>query len=798
MIPIIAGNCRASWTPVLLLATCLALTGRGEAAPVLQGRTNCPWGSPDCNPCVPDVLGSMGRLRSHGDILGFHMNGAADVTVSHHWQGVQRLMSGGGRYLAISRSVSGGQDVSFVIVEMASRNALGQRFRSNRLDPGLDNFATPPPAEDRIVFEVPRDPQFGHAGGVQALGNVLAVPVERSACLNPLTCFPTDPGASKVMFYDVTNPLVPVPLANEVDHSALADEAGAAFVARLADQRVLLGIGRADSNILDFYVSSGTDIATSTFMHFDTWNEGELTGGDSEFGNYQSINLVTQCDGALFLVGTHENTVTQTGSDFADTFRLTNGPGEDVAIEKVRANHLVCGNRGVNHCNLDAAGGVYVDPAGEIYVYGTEHDNDGPLPGVYPCTGALCSVKFEEFRPVPHAACSAVSDAWVELYDDNTFGDRSLMIDYRDRFLEDYSNYDHAEGFEDKGSSVRWCLPPGVTYRLWEHKEPCGGDPLDLVGNGTLQSIANLDDVSFGDTASCSQWLGGPFADAGPDQVKECASPTTTAATLDGRQSSDVGGAPLTFTWSAAGVVFNDPHSPQPTGAFPKGTTVVTLEVSSGTASGTDTAQVAVVDTTDPSIQCPAPIAVECTAVGGVPRTDTQLTAFLQGAAATDVCDAAPIVTHDAPPFLPLGATTVTFTATDHDANDAACASAVTVADHTAPEVTVALSQALLWPPDHRLVPITAQVTVTDRCDPAATFELVSITSNEEDDGRGDGSTTNDIQGSAPGTADTTFLLRAERSALGNGRVYTIVYRATDGSGNARDVTVLVSVPREL
>ena len=29
-------------------------------------------------------------------------------------------------------------NVSFVVVEMGSRNALGQRFRSNRLDPAPD------------------------------------------------------------------------------------------------------------------------------------------------------------------------------------------------------------------------------------------------------------------------------------------------------------------------------------------------------------------------------------------------------------------------------------------------------------------------------------------------------------------------------------------------------------------------------------------------------------------------------------------------------------------------------------
>lgn len=778
----------------LFLAASLTASERSEAAaPSLQGRTSCPWGSTNCNPCVPDVLDSMHRLRSHGDIMGFHMNGAADVDVSHHWQGVQRLMGGQGRYLAISRSVTDA-NVSFVVVEMASRNGQGVRFRSNRLDPGLDNFATPPPLEDRIAWQEPRDPDFKHAGGLQALGQILAVPVERSREVNPITGEVTDPGASKVIFYDLANPLSPVRLANEVDHSSLADAAGAAFMARLADGRVLLGIGRTDSNVLDFYVSAGTDLRTTSFVLFDTWFESELTGGDSEFGNYQSINLVTQCDGALFLIGTHENTATQTGEDFADTFRLTNGPGDNVAIEKVAANHLVCGNRGVNHCNLDAAGGVYVDPGGQLYVYGTEHDNDGPLAGVYPCTGAACSVKFEEFRPVPHSTCSSIGDAWVELYDDNHFGDRSLMIDYVDRFLEDYANYDHAEGFEDKTSSLRWCLPPGVTYRLGENKEPCR-DFFDLVGDGGFHEIADLDDVGFGDKASCSQWAGGPFADAGPDRVVECASPTTTAATLDGSGSSSVDGLPLSLTWSAPGVVFDDAHSVQPTGGFPKGATIVTLSVSDGTASGTDGANVTVNDTTAPAIQCPAPVTVECTSAAGIPVDDAQLANFLHGASAADVCDAQPVVGHDAPAVLPLGQTTVHFTATDGSGNASSCGSSVSVADATAPELVVVLSQEELWPPNHDLVPITARVTVADRCDPSAAFRLVSITSNEPDDGEGDGHTTGDIQGAEPGTADTSFALRAERSASGTGRSYTILYRAFDGAGNTRDVAAVVRVP---
>ena len=82
-----------------------------------------------------------------------------------------------------------------------------------------------------------------------------------------------------------------------------------------------------------------------------------------------------------------------------------------------------------------------------------------------------------------------------------------------------------------------------------------------------------------------------------------------------------------------------------------------------------------------------------------------------------------------------------------------------------------------------------------DGCDPAAGFVLTSITSNEADDGEDDGSTVGDIRGAEYGTPDTSFQLRAERSGLGNGRVYTIRYSAHDGSGNTAETILEVRVP---
>jgi hypothetical protein len=105
---------------------------------------------------------------------------------------------------------------------------------------------------------------------------------------------------------------------------------------------------------------------------------------------------------------------------------------------------------------------------------------------------------------------------------------------------------------------------------------------------------------------------------------------------------------------------------------------------------------------------------------------------------------------------------------------------------HSMPPMTisVSLSPSLLRPTNHKMVNVTALVTATTSC-PALSTVLTSITSSEPDDAAGpsDGHTVNDIQGAELGTADFNFQLRAEADRNGSGRLYTVVYTATDSSG---------------
>ena len=111
--------------------------------------------------------------------------------------------------------------------------------------------------------------------------------------------------------------------------------------------------------------------------------------------------------------------------------------------------------------------------------------------------------------------------------------------------------------------------------------------------------------------------------------------------------------------------------------------------------------------------------------------------------------------------------------------------------DTTPPTLTVTFTPATLWPPNNKLVPITATFTVSDDYDPAPEIKLESITASES-------LAVDDIQGAQFGSDDRQFSLAAKRAGTNPaGRIYTVTYSATDGSGNKATASASVTVPHD-
>ena len=114
--------------------------------------------------------------------------------------------------------------------------------------------------------------------------------------------------------------------------------------------------------------------------------------------------------------------------------------------------------------------------------------------------------------------------------------------------------------------------------------------------------------------------------------------------------------------------------------------------------------------------------------------------------------------------------------------------------DTTPPTIQVVLDPGILWPPDRRIVEVTASITVSDDTDSNPRVSLVSITSSDPDSGMDPLDVPNDIQGADFGSDDRHFQLRAERGTAD--RVYKVTYRVMDLAGNSTLATATVTVKK--
>lgn len=321
---------------------------RDPGAPTftLRGDTSLTSG----RPCVPNVDRALQGLPRTGRRLAFDPGSTGRLGGwKRHWQGIQRLSRDSITVLYVSRS---GGDRSVIVVQVGKGPA-------ERLHP--DRETAVEPMRGVTVGTLPYDTGFRHAGGLALLGDLLLVPLDGA------------PGG-RVVFYDVSAPLAPRRIgalrpAPSRDQRK-PREASAVGLTRLADGHYLLVIGVHSSKALDFYLSGDTGAVADAAGYRRL---GVLTG--LNVTGLQSLALLTQCDGTVFLVGTHNTAVPppSRGRDHLHWYRLEPERPGRIALREQGERWIVC-----TACNLAAAAGLYLAPGGAMVLYASEFWTHGP------------------------------------------------------------------------------------------------------------------------------------------------------------------------------------------------------------------------------------------------------------------------------------------------------------------------------------------------------------------------------------------------------------------------------------
>lgn len=303
-----------------------------------------------------------------------------------------------------------------------------------------------------------------------------------------------------------------------------------------------------------------------------------------------------------------------------------------------------------------------------------------------------------------------------------------------------------------------------------------------------------------------------PVANAGENinLFSESVSTTTIHGTATDQNTSAV----LSYRWQEGQTILLDWSSVAQDGDCPlalaaislsNGTHTLTLKVSDGRTTATDD----MILTIENSAPHAAPLGAGKYEVNAPVTLDGQVSDYdgdtlnYQWLDGTDVLfsDSIESVAGGSPVQLPLfitsslaiGAHDITLTI-DDGVNAAVRASfLVVMIDDLAPILKPRASQTILWPPNHKMVPITIQANASDNSGLMPSLSATVISNEPLDDPSGDW--TQPVIDQTTGTI--ALELRADRSGKGNGRTYTITITATDISGNASSASVKVLVPHD-
>jgi hypothetical protein len=575
---------------------------------------------------VPDVIDQFNNINQRPDGLAFGLGDSPTPKLTKHYQGIVRKTGPGTPYLFVSRNGNrapldecltfddpstcfSDQPANLIVVRMGSRDSSGERLRSNRLVKDweiaavnrfgqINPWPTPPDPLDAVVTTLYFDGQsgwlnYGHAGGMQLVGDVLAVPLSH----------PYDPTLpeNRIVFIDVSDPHVPRPL------SALDPEPGPEFEAgqvaltpvRNANGvglRYLLLVTGKDNRDVRLYRSRSTvpgDLTGPTDLKWTcignpdpacrpldwdlvrSWTSDQLPAWPTEGSqSHQMFNFVRQGNlaGPLFLIATRNIESVYALGDGTDLIYLYQvqvnefgDPGEALLTFTARkpvATNAIGGAGDTSH--FTGSTGVYVSPSGELIIYASQHNAEGPFERTASGDrGPRRTVRFGEWRHIemvrrnsptlkPGIETSgsfavdegssvtlsaqgraAATKAWIQLFqepgagltDDAEDNPVWLIVDYDDWPKDDFDDFVKLLWtFNDEARSWRWFAHPGCALSANEHTADDSDYPgrtrtLDgslLDGSGAPAVFVDLADMpddngtpSMNKMISAVEFLGG-------------------------------------------------------------------------------------------------------------------------------------------------------------------------------------------------------------------------------------------------------------------------------------------------
>jgi hypothetical protein len=506
------------------------------------------------------VAGAFGSLSKKADTLAFAPNGTPKPTTCKHIEGIARKDGPDGTpYLFYSKSglvpgvCFGDNEPGYLIVaRMGSREHTGERMRTNLLP-----FNTPTEWTnlelDKAVTAIPMDgahgvPAYRHPGGMQILGDVLAVGTE-----NP---FGGEKVRATILFFDISNPEEPKfltrfdPLDPETQDNDYNDDFGADPVGLTAiraedgaccNYLMVVAGGPANKDVRFFRSRSDPGKTTTTLnsssLQWDLagrYTENTLEAcpglgdwpvgsGPFDTGQHQMLNFVREgdLDGTLYMIGGRRtgavsNPFSDEKLDLYEVHLDSSGNPAACPLTDVRSKTMDQGSWASSQYvgTFSAGSSTYVTPSGELVVYVSNHDANGEriFAGEYR-TGSFVRANSPTLRPSadfggPYAvdegssvtltgqARAPITKAFVQLFYDTKVGLDTgappwFPIEFDTRDADKFDSLDkladRAVEINEQASSWRWFAPPGCTISANDYSRITSGSGDEYPGPDTVQ-----------------------------------------------------------------------------------------------------------------------------------------------------------------------------------------------------------------------------------------------------------------------------------------------------------------------